>query len=180
VSAYFGGKVDLLLQRLMDVFLSFPLIVLAMAVVAVLGTGVLNVILAITIPTIPQVARVVRSSALSVRAMPYVESARTVGAGHWRIIARHMLPNAVGPILVNATLAIAAAIITESTLSFLGFGVQPPTVSWGNMLAQSEGTVGTPTSYLIYSPGLAILLTVLAINFLGDGLRDAFDPQSTR
>ena len=91
---------------------------------------------------------------------------------------RHMLPNTIGPIVVNATLVVGLAIITESTLSFLGFGIQPPTVSWGSMLAQSEGSVGTPTAYLVYFPGLAILLTVLAVNYLGDGLRDAFDPQS--
>jgi peptide/nickel transport system permease protein len=126
------------------------------------------------------IARVVRSQVLSIKEKEFIEAARASGASHMRIVARHMLPNTVGPILVNATLAIAAAIITESTLSFLGFGVQPPATSWGRMLSDSHGYVGTPKAYLIYFPGLALLLVVLAVNFIGDGLRDAFDPQSKR
>ncbi len=177
VSAYFGGKVDLLLQRLMDVFLSFPLIVLAMAVVAVLGTGVLNVILAITIPTIPQVARVVRSSALSVREMPYVESARTVGAGHWRIIARHMLPNVMAPYLIMLTAFLGQAILLEASLSFLGLGVAEPTPAWGLMLRGAGVQFAERAPWLAIAPGLAISLTVFAFNVFGDALRDALDPR---
>jgi peptide/nickel transport system permease protein len=123
---------------------------------------------------------VVRSQILSLNEKEFVEAARASGASSTRIIARHMLPNTVGPILVNATLAIAAAIVTESTLSFLGFGVQPPTTSWGLMLSDAHGYVGTPKAYLIYFPGLALLLVILAVNFIGDGLRDAFDPQARR
>jgi peptide/nickel transport system permease protein len=126
------------------------------------------------------IARVVRSQILSLNEKEFVEAARASGASSTRIIARHMLPNTVGPILVNATLAIAAAIVTESTLSFLGFGVQPPTTSWGLMLSDAHGYVGTPKAYLIYFPGLALLLVILAVNFIGDGLRDAFDPQARR
>jgi peptide/nickel transport system permease protein len=126
------------------------------------------------------VARVVRGVFLSLKEKEFVDAARASGASAQRIILRHMLPNTIGPIVVNTTLVVGFAILTESALSFLGFGVQPPTVSWGTMLAQSESSVGTTTAYLIYFPGLAILLTVLAVNFLGDGLRDAFDPASTR
>jgi peptide/nickel transport system permease protein len=123
---------------------------------------------------------VVRSQILSIKEKEYVEAARASGASNRRIIVRHLIPNTIGPILVNATLAIAAAIITESTLSFLGFGVQPPTTSWGRMLADAEGYIGTPKAHLLYFPGLAILLVVLCVNFIGDGLRDGFDPQSVR
>ncbi|HEV7887805.1 MAG TPA: ABC transporter permease, partial [Acidimicrobiales bacterium] len=124
------------------------------------------------------IARVVRGVFLSLKEREFVEAARASGASSFRIMLRHMVPNTIGPIAVNTTLVVGLAILTESTLSFLGFGVTPPTVSWGNMLAQSEGAVGGPLAYLIYFPGLAILLTVLAVNFLGDGMRDAFDPQS--
>jgi peptide/nickel transport system permease protein len=124
------------------------------------------------------IARVVRGVFLSLKEKEFVEAARASGASSLRIITRHMLPNTIGPIAVNTTLVVGLAILTESTLSFLGFGVTPPTVSWGNMLAQSEGAVGTSLAYLVYFPGLAILVTVLAVNFLGDGMRDAFDPQS--
>jgi peptide/nickel transport system permease protein len=126
------------------------------------------------------VARVVRGLFLSIKEKEYVEAARASGATSTRIIFRHIVPNCIGPIAVNTTLAVGTAILIESVLSFLGFGIQPPAVSWGNMVAQSQGAVGTPQAYLIYFPGLAILVTVLAINFLGDGLRDAFDPQSSR
>jgi peptide/nickel transport system permease protein len=177
VSAYFGGKVDLLLQRVMDIFLSFPIIVLAMAVVAVLGTGVLNVILAITIPLIPQVARVIRASALSVRAMPYVESARAVGAGHWRIISLHMLPNVMAPYLIMLTAFLGQAILLEASLSFLGLGVAEPTAAWGLMLRGAGVQFAERAPWLAIAPGLAISITVFAFNVFGDALRDALDPR---
>jgi peptide/nickel transport system permease protein len=120
----------------------------------------------------------VRGLFLSLKEKEYVDAAKASGATSGRIIVRHILPNIVGPIAVNTTLVVGQAIVLESTLSFLGFGIQPPAVSWGTMLQQSESAVGTPQAYLIYFPGLALLLTVLAVNFLGDGLRDAFDPQS--
>ncbi len=126
------------------------------------------------------VARVVRGQVLSLKEKEFIEAARASGASGSRIIVRHIVPNIIGPIMVNATLAVALAIITESTLSFLGFGVQPPQTSWGNMLADAEGYVGTSQAYLLYAPGIAILITVLCVNFLGDGLRDAFDPQSEK
>jgi peptide/nickel transport system permease protein len=126
------------------------------------------------------IARVVRGQVLSIKEKEYVEAARASGASNLRIIVRHVIPNTVGPILVNATLGIAAAITIESALSFLGFGVQPPTNSWGRMLADARGNVGTSKAHLIYFPGLALLLTVLSVNFIGDGLRDAFDPESRR
>ena len=123
-------------------------------------------------------ARVVRAQVLSIREKEFVEAARASGASSGRIIIRHILPNIIGPVVVSATLAVAAAIVTESSLSFLGFGVQPPETSWGNMLTTAEQQVGTPQAYLMYFPGMMIFITVIAVNFLGDGLRDAFDPQS--
>jgi peptide/nickel transport system permease protein len=177
VSAYFGGKVDLLLQRVMDIFLSFPLIVLALGVVAVLGTGVLNVILAIAVPIVPQVARVVRASALSVRAMPYVEAARAVGAGHWRIIVRHMLPNVMPPYLIMLTAFLGQAILLEASLSFLGLGVAEPTPAWGLMLRGAGVQFAERAPWLAIAPGLAISVTVFAFNLFGDALRDALDPR---
>jgi peptide/nickel transport system permease protein len=177
VSAYFGGRTDLLLQRVVDVFLSFPIIVLALAVVAVLGTGVVNVILAIVVPTVPQVARVIRASALSVREMPYVESARAMGASHWRIIARHMLPNVMAPYLILLTAFLGQAILLEASLSFLGLGVAEPTPAWGLMLRGSGVQFAERAPWLAIAPGLAISLTVFAFNVFGDALRDALDPR---
>ena len=124
-------------------------------------------------------ARVVRGQVLALREREFVEAARSIGASPSRVVFRHIIPNCVGPILVGATLGVAGAILTESALSFLGFGVQPPATSWGSLLDNANGYVGTPQAYLIYFPGLMIFLTVLAVNFLGDGLRDALDPQST-
>jgi peptide/nickel transport system permease protein len=177
VSAYFGGKVDLVLQRVTDVFLSFPIVVLALAVVAVLGTGVLNVILAIMVPTIPQVARVIRASALSVRTMPYVESARCIGAGHVRIIARYMLPNVMAPYLIMLTAFLGQAILLEASLSFLGLGVAEPTPAWGLMLRGAGVQFAERAPWLAIAPGLAISLAVFAFNVFGDALRDALDPR---
>jgi peptide/nickel transport system permease protein len=177
VSAYFGGKVDLALQRLTDVLLSFPIIVLALAVVAVLGTGVVNVILAITVPTVPQVARVVRASALSVRQMPYVEAARSVGAGHWRIMLRHMLPNLMAPYLIMLTAFLGQAILLEASLSFLGLGVAEPTPAWGLMLRGAGVQFAERAPWLAIAPGVAISAAVFAFSLLGDALRDALDPR---
>ncbi len=177
VSAYFGGKVDLVLQRINDVFLSFPIVVLALAVVAVLGTGVANVILAIVVPTVPQVARVIRASALSVRAMPYVESARATGAGHWRIIARHMLPNVMAPYLIMLSAFLGQAILLEASLSFLGLGVAEPTPAWGLMLRGAGVQFAERAPWLAIAPGLAISAAVFGASVFGDALRDALDPR---
>jgi peptide/nickel transport system permease protein len=186
-AGYFGGWVDQLLMRVTDLFLVVPgLAILMMAQKGLAGKAIFGhkfssqglIILILSFLYWQYIARVVRGVFLSLKEREFVEAARASGASSFRIITRHMLPNTIGPIAVNTTLVVGLAILTESTLSFLGFGVQPPTVSWGNMLAQSEGAVGTPQAYLVYFPGLAILLTVLAVNFLGDGMRDAFDPQS--
>jgi peptide/nickel transport system permease protein len=177
LSAYFGGRLDLWLQRVLDIFLSFPIIVLALAVVAVLGTGVQTVIFAITVPIVPQVARVVRSSALSVRAMPYVESARAVGAGHLRIMMQHMMPNVLAPFLIMLTAFLGQAILLEASLSFLGLGVAEPTPAWGLMLRGAGVQFLERAPWLALAPGLAISLTVFAFNVFGDALRDALDPR---
>jgi peptide/nickel transport system permease protein len=167
-------------MRFSDLFLIVPDIALLAWALQYFGQGNVTIILVLAGIFWMYIARVVRGQVLSLKEKEYVEAARAAGASPFRIITRHILPNTIGPIMVDATLAVAAAIITESTLSFLGFGVQPPSTSWGKMLSDAEGYVGTKKAYLLYFPGLAILLTVLAVNFLGDGLRDAFDPQSQR
>jgi peptide/nickel transport system permease protein len=176
-SAYFGGRVDLVVQRVMDVFFAFPVIILALAVVAVLGTGAGNVILAIATPMVPRCARVVRSSALGVREMPYVDAARASGYGHARIILRHMLPNVMAPILIMATAFLGEAILLEASLSFLGLGVQEPTAAWGLMLRGAAVEFAETAPWMAIFPGLAISLAVFGFNLLGDSLRDALDPR---
>jgi peptide/nickel transport system permease protein len=176
-SAYFGGRVDLFVQRIMDVFFAFPVIILALAVVAVLGTGAGNVILAIATPMIPRCARVVRASALAVREMPYVDAARASGFGHRRIILRHMLPNVMAPILIMATAFLGEAILLEASLSFLGLGVQEPTAAWGLMLRGAAVQFAESAPWMAIFPGLAISLAVFGFNLFGDSLRDALDPR---
>jgi peptide/nickel transport system permease protein len=176
-SAYFGGRVDLLLQRVMDVFLAFPLIILALAVVSILGTGVSNVILAITVPMIPRAALVARSSALAIREMPYVDAARAAGYRHGRIILRHMLPNVMAPYLILLTAYLGQAILLEASLSFLGLGVAEPTAAWGLMLRGAAVQFAESAPWMAIFPGLAISLAVFAFNLFGDSLRDALDPR---
>ena len=176
-SAYFGGRLDLLLQRFMDVFLSFPLIVLALALVAVLGNSIPNVIMAITVPMIPRAALVIRSSALAIREMPYVDAARAAGFGHARIILRHMLPNVMAPYLIMLTAFLSQAILLESSLSFLGLGVQEPTAAWGLMLRGAAVDFAEAAPWMALFPGLSISLAVFAFNLFGDSLRDALDPK---
>ncbi len=176
-SAFFGGRIDLVVQRIMDVFFAFPVIILALAVVAILGTGVGNVILAIATPMIPRCARVVRSSALSVREMPYVDAARASGFGNRRIILRHMLPNVTAPILIMGTAFLGEAILLESSLSFLGLGVQEPTAAWGLMLRGAAVEFAETAPWMAFFPGLAISLAVFGFNLFGDSLRDALDPR---
>jgi len=176
-SAYFGGKVDLIVQRFMDLLLSFPLIVLALVVVAVLGTGTTNVILAITVPMVPRCALVVRSSALSLRQMPFVDAARALGFGHRRIIFRHMLPNVMAPYLIMLTAFLGQAILLEASLSFLGLGVTEPTAAWGLMLRGAAVEFAERAPWMAVFPGLAISLSVFAFNLFGDSLRDALDPK---
>jgi peptide/nickel transport system permease protein len=176
-SAYFGGRVDLYLQRLMDVFLSFPLIILALALVAILGNSVPNVIAAITVPMIPRCALVIRASALAIREMPYVDAARAAGFGHARIILRHMLPNVMAPFLIMLTAFLGQAILLEASLSFLGLGVQEPTAAWGLMLRGAAMDFAEAAPWMAIFPGLAISLAVFAFNLFGDSLRDALDPK---
>lgn len=175
--AYFGGRIDLFLQRFMDILLSFPLIVLALTVVAVLGSGVWNVILAISIPMIPRAALVVRSSALALRQMPFIEAALTLGSSHGRIIFRHMLPNVMAPYLIVLSAFLSQAILLEASLSFLGLGVAEPTPAWGLMLRGAAVEFAERAPWMALFPGLAISLAVFAFNVFGDSLRDALDPK---
>jgi len=181
-SAYFGGKIDAVIQRFVDILLSFPIIVLALVVVAVLGKapifGIdLNLIFAIAIPIVPNVARVVRAAALSVRAMPYIDAARAAGYSHVRIICRHMAPNLTAPYLIMVTAYIAQAILLEASLSFLGLGVSEPTPAWGLMLSGNATDFFRQAPWMILFPGLAISLAVFAFNLFGDAVRDWLDPK---
>ena len=176
-SAYFGGKVDLIIQRVMDIFLAFPLIILALAVVSILGNGIGNVIVAIMIPMIPRASLVARSSALAIREMPYVDAARAAGFRHRRIIMRHMLPNVMAPYLIMLTAFLGQAILLEASLSFLGLGVSEPTPAWGLMLRGAAVQFAEAAPWMAIFPGLAISLAVFAFNLFGDSLRDALDPR---
>jgi peptide/nickel transport system permease protein len=177
VSAYYGGAVDLLVERLMDILISFPLLVLALAVVTALGNNDTNVIIAITIPIIPRVARVIRSSALSIRRMPFVEAARCIGATDPRIVLRHMLPNVMAPYLILVTAFLGQAMLSEAALSFLGLGVAEPTPAWGLMLRGASVQFIERAPWLAIAPGVALSLAVFSFNLLGDALRDALDPR---
>ncbi len=176
VSGYFGGRVDDFFMRLADIQLAFPFILLAIAVIGVLGPSLRNIIIVIGVSSWVVYARVVRGEVLSIREREFVQAAVALGSRDWRILARHVLPNAFTPWLVVATLDMARVIVIESALSFLGLGVQPPTPTWGGMLA--DGRVYLSTAWWLATfPGLAILVTVLGINLLGDGLRDTLDPR---
>jgi len=176
-SAYFGGWFDLVFQRVLDVLMAFPLIILALAVVAVFGTGVVNVIIAITVPLVPRCARVVRASALAVREVPYVDAARALGFSHARIVLRHMVPNVVAPFLILLSAFVGQAILAEASLSYLGLGVQEPVPAWGLMLQGGAEEYATTAPWIAIFPGLAIVFTVLGISLFGDALRDALDPK---
>jgi peptide/nickel transport system permease protein len=176
LSGYFGGWVDNLIMRIMDVLLAFPSLLLAIAIVTVLGPGLINALLAIGIVSIPSYARVVRASVLSVREMDYVSATRALGGNTNQILFHRILPNALTPLIVQGTLGIATAILDAAALSFLGLGAQPPTPEWGSMLGAERNQVFT-APHLVFYPGLAIMLTVLSFNLLGDGLRDALDPR---
>jgi peptide/nickel transport system permease protein len=175
VAGYYGGWIDNLLMRVTDLFLSIPFLVILIIAAAALGGSLFDIVLILSLFFWMPDARIVRGVFLSLKEKEFVEAARSSGASNKRIIFYHMLPNAMGPIIVNATLSVAAAILTESALSFLGFGVQPPTPTWGNLLNGSR-QFAQLYPWLVWFPGLAILITVLCVNFLGDGLRDALDP----
>jgi len=176
-SAYFGGIFDLVVQRIVDVVMAFPLIILALAVVATLGPGTENVIIAITIPFIPQCARVVRSNALAIREIPYVDAARALGFSDARIILRHMVPNVMAPYLIMLTAFVGQAILLEASLSYLGMGVQEPTPAWGLMLQGGAEEYAESAPWVPIYPGLAISLAVFGFNLFGDAIRDLLDPK---
>lgn len=179
-SAYFSGKADFIVQRFMEIFISFPLIIMALVVVTVLGTSVLNVILAIAIPLVPRCALIIRSSALSVREMPYVDAARACGFSHSRIIFWHMLPNVIAPYLILLTAYLGSAILVEAALSFLGMGVAEPTPAWGLMLKGGAVDFAESAPWMAFFPGLAISVVVFGFNVFGDSLRDELDPKLRR
>tara|TARA_Y100001960_G_C14748181_1_gene866855 strand:+ start:398 stop:1300 length:903 start_codon:yes stop_codon:yes gene_type:complete len=176
-SAYFGGMFDLIVQRIVDVVMAFPLIILALAVVATLGPGTQNVIIAITIPFVPQCARVVRSNALAIREIPYVDAARALGFSDMRIILRHMVPNVMAPYLIMLTSFLGQAILLEASLSYLGMGVQEPTPAWGLMLQGGAEEFAESAPWVAIWPGIAISLAVFGFNLFGDSVRDTLDPK---
>jgi peptide/nickel transport system permease protein len=177
VSGYLGGWIDLLAQRVMDVLQALPLLVLALVMAAALGPSLENTILAISLPIVPSVARVIRANTLSLREQAFVEAAHAIGLSEWRIAARHILPNTVAPLIVLATAQLGSAILTEAALSFLGLGVPEPYPSWGRMLSESAAEYIRAAPWLVIFPGLAISLTVFGANLLGDALRDMLDPR---
>lgn len=176
VAGYYGGKVDAVIVRIMDTILCIPFILLALALVAVLGSGLQNLLLAMIISTIPTYVRVVRSSILTIVDQDFIEASRACGARGFFIILKHVLPNAIGPIIVQSTLSIGTIIIMSATLSYVGMGIQPPAPEWGYMLAESKSYM-QHYPHLVLCPGLAIVFCCLSLNLVGDGLRDALDPR---
>jgi peptide/nickel transport system permease protein len=176
-SAYFGGRIDLAFQRVLDIFLAFPLIIMALAVISIFGTGAQNVIVAITIPFIPRCARVVRAASLAIREMAYIDAARANGFSHARIILRHMVPNVMAPFLIMITAFVGQAILLEASLSYLGLGVQEPTPAWGLMLQGGAEEYAESAPWMAIFPGLAISLAVFGFNLFGDAIRDTLDPK---
>ncbi|MBM4331258.1 MAG: ABC transporter permease [Deltaproteobacteria bacterium] len=176
ISAYYGGKVDFIIQRFVDTMLAFPGILLALTLIAMLGVGLANVMIAVGISTIPIYARLARSSVLAIKSRQFVEASRSIGASNFKIILRHLLPNSLSPIIVQSTLHMATAILWAAGLGFLGLGINPPTPEWGAML--NGGRLYIRVAYHVATfPGLMIFITVLGFNLLGDGLRDALDPR---
>ncbi len=176
VAGYYGGRVDNLLMRLMDILLAIPPMLMSISIVAALGHSMVNLMIALSLAYIPVFARVIRSSILSVKGQEFIEAAKACGTSDARIIWRHIVPNAIGPIIVQATLAMGSTILIISSLSFMGMGIQPPQPEWGTMLYEGRDLIRT-SPYLVIIPGIAIALAVLSLNLLGDGLRDALDPR---
>jgi peptide/nickel transport system permease protein len=179
IAGFVGGWLDNLIMRILDVLLAFPALLLAIAIVSVLGPGLINAMLAIAIVSIPAYARVMRASVLSAKQEEYVQAARVVGVSSVTILFRHIMPNAISPLIVQGTLGIGTAILETAALSFLGLGAQPPTPEWGSMLSAERNQVFS-APHLVFFPGLAIMINVLGFNLLGDGLRDALDPRLRR
>lgn len=176
MAGYYGGKLDNFIMRAMDILLAIPQILLAISIVAALGPGLVNLMIAVGISSIPGYARIVRASVLSIKDQEFVEAAKAAGSSDARIIFKHIIPNAMAPIIVQATLGVAIAILTAAGLSFIGLGIQPPTPEWGSMLSGGRGYI-RDYWYMTMFPGLAIVVTIFALNVLGDGLRDALDPR---
>ena len=176
LAGFYGGRIDNIIMRIMDVFLAVPSILLAIAIVSALGPSIINLMVAISSSSVPRYARIVRASVLSIRDQEFVEAARAIGANNARIIFRHIIPNSLAPVIVQGTLGVASAILSTAGLSFIGLGIQPPAPEWGSMLSGGR-------QYLRYAwwvttfPGVAIMITILSLNLLGDGLRDALDPR---
>ncbi|WP_141430546.1 oligopeptide ABC transporter permease [Bacillus sp. 03113] len=181
IAGYFGKWIDNVIMRITDVFMSFPYLMVILVLVSVIGPKLYNIVLVLGVLGWPSIARIVRGSVLSIKEMEYIKAGVALGYSTPKIVFQHILPNCLGPIIVNATFGIASAIIMEASLSFLGMGVQPPIASWGNMLTQAQSlTVLSSQPWLWIPPGLMILLAVVSINFMGDGLRDAMDPKRIR
>lgn len=176
IAAFYGGIVDDLIMRVLDIVYAVPAILLGIAIAATLGPSLQNMMIAIAVGNVPSYARVVRASVLTVKSNEYIEAARCVGATDWRIIFKHIIPNALAPIIVQATLGVAGAILSCSTLSFLGLGIQPPTPEWGSMLSTARQFI-RQCPYMSIFPGVCIMITVFALNVIGDGIRDAIDPR---
>ena len=176
ISGYYSGRLDNTIMRVMDVLLSIPQTLLAIAIVAALGPSLMNLMIAVGISAVPTYARIVRGSVLSIRSMEFIEAARAAGSSDLRIILKHIIPNSMAPIIVQSTLGVASAILNAAGLSFIGLGIQPPNLEWGAMLSGGRQYIRDFPHMTLY-PGLAIMLTILALNFLGDGLRDALDPK---
>ncbi|PYN88475.1 MAG: hypothetical protein DMD87_09545 [Candidatus Rokuibacteriota bacterium] len=177
VAGHCGGRVDGLVMRVMDAVLSFPPLVLALALGAVLGAGLTGVLLALGVVYTPTFARLMRGQVLSIAARDYVDAARALGASGWRVAARHVVPNAINPIIVQASLSVAFAILAEASLSFLGLGIQPPQASWGSMINAGRGYL-QQAPWIVFGPGAALFATVVGLNFVGDAVRDALDPRT--
>ena len=180
ISAYSGGRVDLFLERLMDILLAFPLLILALAIASILGPAVQNVVIAIAIPIIPRAARVVRATALAVKENQYVEAVHALGASRPRVVLQHIVPNVMAPYIIMLTAQLGSAILTEAALSYLGLGTAEPTPSWGLMLSGSAPSYAEKAPWIALFPGIAISLGVFGFNLFGDSLRDALDPKLRR
>ena len=176
ISAYQGGKFDLYIMRVLDIFQSIPAMLLAIAISAILGNGIVNCMIAVGITSIPRFARVTRAAVMTIKECEYVEAARSVGEKSWKIILVHLLPNSLAPIIVQASLSMAAGILACASLSFLGLGVVPPTPEWGSILSEARGYLYQALYYVLF-PGIAIVLCIISMNLIGDGLRDALDPR---